>query len=933
MTKINQTSLSGGEVSDAIGARVDIDKYKSSLKAVENYFIQVHGGLASRQGLQFGSEVKDSAGHQELFPFEFNTEQTYALEFGHLYMRVHKDGAAVLDTSSLHVITAATAASPVVLTTSAIHGLTTGDEVFVTGVVGMTQLNSRTFKVVVLTTTTFELTDLGDTDIDGSAYTAYSSAGTAQKIFELVTPYTGDDVDNSALKYVQSADVMTLTHPSHEPRELTRLDHDDWTLTEIVFAPQQVTPDNVAGVANTTGAVNVRYAVTAVNLDNAEESLRATAASVAITNATQANPVVVTSAIHGLVTGDQVHIDDVVGMTELNNQRYKVTVLSTTTFELASTGGADLDGTAFTAYISGGTVAAAHARITNSATTFKNTISWDVVADAETYNVYREDNGLFGFIGRTERLDFVDDNILPDLDDTPPKTRDPFNGTNNAPGVPGYFAQRRVFANSNNNRQRLWFTQTANHYNLSVSSPAKDDDAITVTIAALKVNEIRHMIPLSDLIILTSGGEWLVTGVDDKITPAGIQIKPQSFYGSTQLPPLVAGDVAIYLQPGEIVRDLAYTFESDAYTGNDISILARHLFDYTTIEHWAYSPSPYSIIWATRSDGTMLSLTYMREQQVFGWARHTTKGSFHSVTSIRENDIDRMYAIVERTVGGRSVKYVERMATRDFTDVRDAVCLDSSLSLDVPIAMAGYTNAHPAVVTTTTAHGLSNGDTIDISDVHVVNAASTRGWSAVLDTEMDGNGYTVANVTSTTFEVQLNGVDLDATLFAVYNSNGIVRKAVTSVGGLWHLEGEAVVVLANGYVVRNLTVLNGSITLPSAASRVHVGLPYTCELETLQLDGGAGSSSIKGKDRKSSRLTVTVERTLGMWTGPDRDHMHEVKFGVPALFGAITPMVTKQLDVTLSPSWNKQGSLVIQQRDPLPQTVLAITPDVILGGN
>ena len=248
MPKIIQPSLAGGEVSPAIGARVDIAKYKTSLEVCENAFVQVHGGVSNRPGLEFVAEVKDSTKITRILPFEYNTEQTYILEVGNLYIRVHKDGGQVL-TGAAKTISAATRASVVVITSSS-HGFLDGQDVFVTGVVGMTQLNGRTMRVANKTTNTFELTNFSGTNINSSAYTAYGSAGTAQAVFELTTTYAEAHLFD--LKFVQSADVMTITHESYSPAELTRTDHDAWTLADIIFQPEQAFPTALAAAANTT---------------------------------------------------------------------------------------------------------------------------------------------------------------------------------------------------------------------------------------------------------------------------------------------------------------------------------------------------------------------------------------------------------------------------------------------------------------------------------------------------------------------------------------------------------------------------------------------------------------------------------------------------------------------------------------------------------
>jgi hypothetical protein len=930
MPKIIQPSLSGGEVSPAIGARVDISKYKTSLEICENALIQVHGGASNRPGLQYVCECKSGSLSTRIIPFEYNTEQTYILEFGNNYIRFVKDGGQILN-GTAKTVSGITAASPGVVTATS-HGFSNGDDVYLTGIVGMTQLNGRTVRVASKTTHTFQVHTYDDVGINTSAYTAYSSAGTAEPVYEVATTYATSELFD--LKFVQSADVMTIVHKNHAPAELTRTGHAAWTLTDITFAPAQTFPTALLVGANTTGSETERYAVTAVNEETAEESLMAIAAGTAISALTAATPPVVTASGHGLSDLDEVEIQGVVGMVEVNNLRFKVSNKTTNTFELQDMGRVDVVGAGYTAYSSGGTVFPAYKQITNGAATKDNTITWTAVAGAMSYNVYHEKDGIFGFIGRSEIDSFTDDNIDADLEDTPPKFRNPFTGTNQAPSTVGYFKQRRLFGSSITHRQRMWLTQTANHYNLGVSSPTKDDDAITVTIASLQVNEIRHMVSLGELIVLTSGGEWQASGVDGVVTPTTFQIEPQTYYGSEQLQPITAGDVVLYMQPGWTVRDLAYKFETDSYNGNDVSILARHMFDEYTFPSWTYTQAPHSIIWAVRSDGTMLGMTYVREQEVFAWTRHITQGDFKSVASIQEGDDDFLYAVVQRKIGTRTRQYIERLFDRDsMVDVQDAFFVDSGLSLDTPITITGYTNANPVVVTAA-AHGLSDGDTIDIAEIYIDDTSTNQGRS--LTTTLSGLGYTVANKTTNTFEVQLNAANVDgstAATFGVYNSGGEVRRATTTVGGLWHLEGASVVGLANGYVTGSLTVANGSVTLPNAASRVHIGLNYTMTIKTLKLDNANLLDTVQARNKKATRMTLRVEDTMGMWHGPDLDHMRSAKFGLPLNYGQPLDMITGDKDVTLSPSWNKDGQFIVQQRDPLPITVLAIIPDVLVGGD
>ncbi len=224
------TNFTGGEVSPRLDGRNDLTKYASSCKTLENFIIYPHGAAARRSGTTFVAEVADSDNKTRLIPFEFSTTQTYMLEFSNLKIRVYKDNGSVLEGNK--TITGVTQANPAVVTSTA-HGYSNGNEILITAVVGMTQLNSKRFLVANVTANTFELTNKDSTNINSTAFTAYASGGIANKVFEITTPYTTAQLFE--IKFAQSADVMYITHPSHEVAKLSRTGHTTWTLDNVVF--------------------------------------------------------------------------------------------------------------------------------------------------------------------------------------------------------------------------------------------------------------------------------------------------------------------------------------------------------------------------------------------------------------------------------------------------------------------------------------------------------------------------------------------------------------------------------------------------------------------------------------------------------------------------------------------------------------------------
>jgi len=921
MVKLVQPSFASGEIAPRLYGRVDISKYAIALRTAKNAIVYPSGGIANRPGTKFVGPAKAHSTNVRLIPFEASSSDTYALEFSNLAMRPIRNGGHVLETAK--TISGATSANPVVITANS-HGYSNGDEVRITEVVGMTQLNQNRYLVSNKTTNTFELqSQATGVNVNGSAFTSYSSAGKAERVHTVVTPYAHGDL--AELKYAQSGDVLTLVHPSYDVRELSRTGHTTWSLTTPTFEPQITFPTGLSASPATGGSINFAYKVVAVAEDTLEQSLPGIVSTVALTAATQANPCVITSNSHALNNGDTIHIAAVVGMTELNDRRFVVANKTTNTFELRGE-----DSTGHTAYTSGGTFARDFTSANSAAMSTTNTItiSWTAVAGAEKYDIFKEDNGIYGFIGSSTSTEFTDDNVDPDLTDTPPQQKNPFFGDNNKPSCVSYYQQRRVFGNTNNKPDTIFYTQTGNQSNFNVSSPSRDDDAITAALSALQLNEIRHFVPQSDLLCLTSGAEWKINaGSDVAFSASTIRQNPQTYIGSSHVPPLICGGAVLYVQDrGSMVRNLGYTLESDSYSGGDLTILSSHLFEDKTVKEWGYQQIPHSVVWVARSDGAMLTLTYNKEQEVVAWTRHDTLGSYKSVCSVPESsDVeDAVYCVVERTVNGNTVQYVERVHTRYFDDVRDAFFVDSGLSLDNPVTITGATSANPVVVTAA-SHGFENGDEVDISDVTtgVNSAGAATGMSQINDLR-----FTVANKTTNTFE--LSGINGSA--FTAYTSGGEVRKAVTSISGLDHLEGETLACLADGNVVAGLTVSSGAVTLSRAASRVHMGLGYTTDLETLDLNYTSKAGTIQGRLKKVSKVILRFEDTRGGFVGPDADNLVEMKQREFELLGQPTQLITGDREVVITPDWNTGARIFIRQTDPLPLTLLAVVPDVAVGG-
>lgn len=505
--------------------------------------------------------------------------------------------------------------------------------------------------------------------------------------YEVANPYAEADLFD--LHFVQSADVLTFVHPNYAPRELRRLGATNWTLTTIAFTPTVTAPASVSGMSQgyTTAKYSYQYVVTAIGADGVEESAastRAVGTAVSITGVTQANPGVVTTAsAHGLVVGDPLQIAGIVGMTQLNGNTYTVaSVPSTTTLTLKDSSGNEVDTTAFGAYASGGTLTPLCIRGNLFETGCTNTVSWSAVAGATRYNVYKQQGGLFGYLGQTSGLTIIDDNIAPDLSKTPPTYDTVFQAAGDYPGAASYFEQRRCFAGTTNKPQNIWMTKSGTESNMSYSLPIKDDDRIAFRVAAREANTIRHIVPLTQLLLLTSSAEWRVTSVNsDAITPSTISVRPQSYVGASNVQPVTINNTCLYgAARGGHVRELAYSWQANGFITGDLSLRAPHLFDTFNITDMAYAKAPQPLVWFVSTSGKLLGLTYVPEQQIGAWHQHDTDGAFESCTVVAEGSEDVLYVVVRRTINGASVRYVERMVSRQFTAQADAFFVDCGLT-------------------------------------------------------------------------------------------------------------------------------------------------------------------------------------------------------------------------------------------------------------
>lgn len=310
------------------------------------------------------------------------------------------------------------------------------------------------------------------------------------------------------------------------------------------------------------------------------------------------------------------------------------------------------------------------------------TLSWESVENALEYNIYRSVSGIFGYIGTSSTDSFKDNNIEPDLTSCAPNFFNPFENEN--PSAVCYYQQRKLFASSNKSPQTFWATQSGSNRNFNISRPLNATDSVTMSIYDNVANVIQHLIPFDDLIVMTTNAEWAVNGSDGVFSANPVPIaKLQSYYGSSKIKPVISGSMVLFVQSGgNILRDLGYSYLSDSYDGEELTLFANHLFEGKQIVDMAYSKEPYRILWCVMDDGSINALTYNSKQKIVAWHTHKTKGFFESVTTVRENNEDIAYFVVRRKINGEFVRYIERFKSRTIKTLKEAFFLDSALKVD-----------------------------------------------------------------------------------------------------------------------------------------------------------------------------------------------------------------------------------------------------------
>lgn len=969
-----------GEIAPQLHPRADLAWHRLALKAMRNRFTAETGGAPRRPGTVFIDERRYPNKKSVGIPFTFSsvTGDTYILEFGDLYMEVVRGGVRI--TEAAKAVSAVALSNPCALTVVG-HGMVPGDDFHTLTIPGTTQLSGRRLRVLAAPDAdTIWLADLDGVGIDATGYSAYAGpGGQVARVYKIPTPYAEAHLER--LYYAQSFDVMTLTHPSYPTQELSRTGHTAWTLAPATFAPKTKAPGDLnynTATPATAGAVGTgvfKYQATAIDATTKEESLAGYEQRRNVIAVSAANPcVITTSASHGYQTGDQVRLKDMEEIPQLDGKTFVVTYIGAGSFSLDG-----VDSTSYPALASPATAQRPYYRIdlcADPTSPLPNKITIPLVPNCQRYPVYRERNGVFGYIGTYDlgkvpeltlgglptpaSVVFSDVGVETDPDDAPPQQKNPFEGVGNYPAVVAFHQQRRLFGGSDLAPGTIHASAEGKFSNFTVHEPIRDSDALEMPLASGEHNPIRHILSVRRALVLAGANESALEGDDaGTLTPRAINARPYSYEGSSFLRPIKVGAVVLYVQArGWMVRDLGYDFGADSYKGQNRSLPSRHLLEGYTLVDWAYQKVPHSIIWSVRDDGMLLGLTYIPDQEMFAWHRHDTDGAFERVVSVPEGDggdafltktpsgkvegrIDGVYLFTSRTVDGKTRRYIERFDR----GVVDALDLTAHKYLDASLSYDGWHKGSDSLV-------LSGG--VAWTPEETLTLTSPSPLFSAADTDVDGAGDPLVEYflkdaasgelvrcrpTAYTSPTEIS-VRADHDVPVSVRNTTTWAKAIRRVSGLWHLEAKAVAVLADGFVVASpynpayaaVTVSQGATVLPgSPRAVIHVGLPYVSDLETLNPEIPEGQS-LAGKSKRVSNVGLHLHEAAGaIWVGrrPENDdgktltNLRELKDGENGENPEIPPPLrTEFIDVPIAADWKSDASVLARVVDPVPGEIL-----------
>lgn len=567
-----QPNCAGGEISQDVASRIDLDKYSMALLQAENAVVRPYGSVQKRTGTIFCGETKYADKKSILVRFDFTVELSYMLEIGYKYIRIWK---------------------------------------------GNTYLNK-----------------------------------------ELATPFEEADLPN--LRFVQSVDVVYITSGKYPVKKLMRYAEDDWRIEDMEFYPPAFgdlnkDEDNYLTPSGTTGTITITATKDTFTADMVGDWIKI---EQRITGKTVTQKTTGTSG--SIAVGDTWKI--ITHGTWTGSVTIEKSVDNGTTWqqERQYTSSDDYNPTE-----SGSIEEYCLMRLVLNITSGSCTA--DLSSYPYTHTGYAK---ITGYTNAKQVQAQVQSsiNVLGSNEKTIDWYLSAWSKKNGYPMCCMFFQDRLVFAGSTAKPSRIWLSKTGDYGNFSVDKEAgtvTDDSAITADLINLKAYTIKHVDAGNDLMVMTEGNEWSISG-GETVTPTNITPRNQQNYGCNDTIPVRVSNRIVYVQRrGSIIRDMGYSYDTDSYIGMDLTLLAKHLIRNHEISYSTFTQEPDSVLYFVRDDGVLICLTYVPDQKVYAWWHIVTDGKIEAITSTAQENNDVIYAVINRTINGQTKRYIEQFVVEN----------------------------------------------------------------------------------------------------------------------------------------------------------------------------------------------------------------------------------------------------------------------------
>ena len=945
-------NLNAGEISPLALGRFDIQKYTNAVETMENFLGYQLGGASFRPGTVFVNEVKDSTKKVRLIPFQYSTVQSYIIEMGDLYMRFYANNGQVQSGGvEVEVVTPYAEADifsvqftqssdtmylvhpsypPQKLTRTSSTSFSLTPVVFIRGPfmdqnitdISITASSDTGFTTLTascpnwVTSTFYNVGDFAGFPksvsgwVTSHSYTAgdYASYVAPTSAFVLHNTYkVGDYVTYGGSTYqcILASYGYPITHYAGDYYPSSADGKRFWAISTLT-----VLQTYICLVNHTSGTFSTDLSAGKWQVAVPLVTYKCLIAHTSGTFATDLSASKWVAQDLSLFNGLQVGSLWSIGTNAIISAWATGTGYTIGQYVFASDGNYYC---CIVAHTSGtfATDVAAGKWSKRSSVSGVVLITGFTSAIIVTGVVQNEPGGSIGSLGTNGSATKV-------------YSEGSFSTYRGFPSCVTFYQQRLLYAMG-----QYFYGSVQNAYD-DFAAGSNATDAYIFQIASTQSNAIRWMSAGPNALeIGTTGGTFSNASTTSTVTtPTNININPDTSYGAANIMPKRISSFLYYIQRNLFqMRELTYDYLTNREKSNDMCLLADHILrdGGDSIEGGAvdmdHQQSPNDRIWVIRGDGEICVMTRNPEQEVVGWNRLTPgttnygPGEFRTVAIIQvDGGDDQVWVVAKRNINGTWKRYIEYFSPETFQDYYEPVRLDCSLTYDSPVTISGITKASHAVVTAT-SHGFSNGDQIKIDNV-------------IGMTEVNTNIYIVADKAANYFSIKdTSGSYIDSTGFSDYKSGGEVRKMVTAIPGLSHLEGETVSVQVDGGLPssqQTYTVSSGSITLAHKAAVVHVGLSYTGKIRFLPLSDGSHTTG-QTKNRRIYLATVRMNRSLGLKMGQDDTHLETVYFkNINSPLGHPPDLFTGDKEVSFTSWWDKEIMPVIVQSDPIPLTILAI---------